>query len=199
MEFFLPCSRATSSEEQKCLKKSLWKKPTLKKTNKIHLLLLTHLLHLSTWKKNREEKNKKKLQQIYMKSPPEDLSDEHKMMKWYIIFTKKNSWKNDFTKKMRRRSHYWCQRPCERRRWKDMFKTCRICTTMKIHSEKAKFQSHSLAFQDKSKNFYYSTAIATLLLLYYLNYNYIILLLQYYELLKKSIFQSFCYCFSAPL
>jgi len=51
MEFFLPCSRATSSEEQKCLKKSLWKKPTLKKTNKIHLLLLTHLLHLSNWKK----------------------------------------------------------------------------------------------------------------------------------------------------
>jgi len=32
----------------KMSKKSLWKKPTLKKTNKIHLLLLTHLLHLST-------------------------------------------------------------------------------------------------------------------------------------------------------
>jgi len=56
----------------------------------------------------------------------------------------------------------------------------------------------SLAFQDKSKNFYYSTAIATLLLLYYLNYNYIILLLQYYELLKKVFFNHFVTVFLPP-
>lgn len=29
----------------------------------------------------KKKQRRKKLQQIYMKSPPEDLSDEHKMMK----------------------------------------------------------------------------------------------------------------------
>merc|ERR1712218_143170 len=48
--------------------------------------------------------------------------------------------------------------------------------------------THSLAFQD----------ILKLLLLYYLNYNYIILLLQYYELLKKVFFNHFVTVFLPP-
>lgn len=99
MEFFLPCSRATSSEEQKCLKKSLWKKPTLKKTNKIHLLLLTHLLHLSTWKKIEKKKTRKN----YNKYTWSHLLKTCLMnTKWWneISFSRKKiSWKNDFTKK----------------------------------------------------------------------------------------------------
>jgi len=161
MEFFLPCSRATSSEEQKCLKKvygknQLWKK----QTRFICYCWLTYYIFLI--EKNREEKNEKKL---------------HEVTSWRLVwwtqndemiyhFHEKKNWKNHFTKKMRRRSHYWCQRPCERRRWKDMFKTCRICTTMKIHSEKAKFQSHSLShFRINLK-----TSITLLLSLHYYYY-----------------------------
>jgi len=107
MKFFLPCSRVTSSEkEQKCLKKSygyqrksLWKKPTLKKTNNIHLLLLTHLLHLSTWKKIEKKKKRKN----YNKYTWSHLLKTCLMnTKWWneISFSRKKiSWKNDFTKK----------------------------------------------------------------------------------------------------
>lgn len=75
-----------------------------------------------------------------MKSPPEDLSEQKN--DYYNFFREKSfSRKNGEEDLIDVKDH-------AKEDEEDMFKTCRICTTMKIHSEKAKFQSLSLAFQD---------------------------------------------------
>jgi len=69
---------------------------------------------------------------------------------------------------------------------------------MKIHSEKAKFQSLLYShFRNNSKllKLYCYRYTTTIIITTYI----IFTITKYYELLlKKSIFQSFCYCFSAP-
>ena len=69
---------------------------------------------------------------------------------------------------------------------------------MKIHSEKAKIQSLLYShFRNNSKllKLYCYRYTTTIIITTYI----IFTITKYYELLlKKSIFQSFCYCFSAP-
>lgn len=70
------------------------------------------------------------------------------------------------------------------RKIEDMFKTCRICTTMKIHSEKAKFQSHSrISGYIQSKLLLYCYRYTTILLLQ-LHHNIITIL----WIVKKKVF-----------
>jgi len=199
MEFFLPCSRATSSEEQKCLKKSLWKKPTLKK--KQDSFVIADSPTTSFYLKKKIEK--KKTRKNYNKYTWSHLLKTCLMnTKWWndISFSRKKKLKKSFHEKNAKKISLLMSKTMRKKKMKRYVQNLPY-----MHHDENSFRKSqisvtlSLAFQDKSKNFYYSTAIATLLLLYYLNYNYIILLLQYYELLKKSIFQSFCYCFSAPL
>ena len=101
VKFFLTCSRATSSEEQICLKTKILievygkkKKTTMKETKQTTFICyycwLTLTKSIFSWnqfftkisilylERNREQTNKQT--QIYMKSPPEDLSEQKMMM-----------------------------------------------------------------------------------------------------------------------
>lgn len=98
VKFFLTCSRATSSEEQLCLKTKILievygkkKKTTMKETKQTTFICyycwLTLTKSIFSWNQFFTkisilylERNREQQTQIYMKSPPEDLSEQKMMM-----------------------------------------------------------------------------------------------------------------------
>ena len=98
VKFFLTCSRATSSEEQICLKTKILievygkkKKTTMKETKQTTFICyycwLTLTKSIFSWNQFFTkisilylERNREQQTQIYMKSPPEDLSEQKMMM-----------------------------------------------------------------------------------------------------------------------
>jgi len=185
----------TKCLKKSCQRKSLWKKPTLKKTNNIHLLLLTHLLHLSTWKKNREEMKKNYNKYTWSHLLKTCLMNKM-MMKWNIIFTK-NFRENDFTKKNAKKISLLMSKTMRKKKMKRYVQNLPY-----MHHDENSFRksqisvTHSLAFQDILKLLLYCYRYTTTTILFKLQLHNIITTILW--IVKKKYFSIILLLFFCP-
>jgi len=186
----------------KCLKKAvkekvygknqLWKK----QTTFICYCWLTYYIFLLE-KKIEKKKTKKNYNKYTWSHLLKTCLMNKMMMKWNIIFTKKFR-ENDFTKKNAKKISLLMSKTMRKKKMKRYVQNLPY-----MHHDENSFRksqisvTHSLAFQDILKLLLYCYRYTTTTILFKLQLHNIITTILW--IVKKSIFQSFCYCFSAPL